>query len=241
MRRLSDAELLRVCEQGRLASRAWRAMAMLGAATGDPDGVTALTPGGCDAQLLALRQLTFGATLECVTRCPACGESLEFSLESEDLVSAARGAPRLEVPLTVAADGYQAALRLPTLGDLEALEVADDQALLASCLVSVEREGRGVSARELPRTVVAAIDRRLAEADPGAVLEVSLDCPACQHVWEQLFDVEAFFWAEIQAQAERLLREVDGLARAYGWSEREILGLPSARRQRYLELVGGGA
>ncbi len=39
------------------------------------------------------------------------------------------------------------------------------------------------------------------------------------------------------SRAERLLREVHTLARAYGWSEGAILELGSARRERYLELV----
>jgi hypothetical protein len=33
------------------------------------------------------------------------------------------------------------------------------------------------------------------------------------------------------------LREIDALARVYGWSEREILNLPARRRQTYLELI----
>jgi len=32
---------------------------------------------------------------------------------------------------------------------------------------------------------------------------------------------------------------VHALARAYGWSEAAILGMGSARRARYLELVAG--
>jgi hypothetical protein len=34
------------------------------------------------------------------------------------------------------------------------------------------------------------------------------------------------------------LREIDVIARAYGWSEREILGLSARRRQSYLETIG---
>jgi len=46
-----------------------------------------------------------------------------------------------------------------------------------------------------------------------------------------------FFWAELAAEAKRLLREVDALARAYGWREADILALSSQRRHAYLELV----
>jgi hypothetical protein len=53
-----------------------------------------------------------------------------------------------------------------------------------------------------------------------------------------LFDAGSFFWSELGAWARRLLHEIHSLARAYGWSESEILTLSPARRQAYLELIG---
>ena len=38
-----------------------------------------------------------------------------------------------------------------------------------------------------------------------------------------------------------LLRDVDTLARAYGWTEEQVLALGDARRGAYLELVEGAA
>ena len=70
-----------------------------------------------------------------------------------------------------------------------------------------------------------------------ALLAVS--CASCAHAWRASFDIVAFFWSEIDAWAERVLRDVHRLAAAYGWSEREILGLSAWRRHRYLEMVGG--
>jgi hypothetical protein len=52
-----------------------------------------------------------------------------------------------------------------------------------------------------------------------------------------MFDIGAFLWEEIAAQARRLLREVHTLARAYGWREADILVMSAARRQAYLEMV----
>jgi hypothetical protein len=51
-------------------------------------------------------------------------------------------------------------------------------------------------------------------------------------------DPAEFLWAAAEAQARRLLLEVDALARAYGWREPDVLALPPARRRAYLELVG---
>jgi hypothetical protein len=74
-------------------------------------------------------------------------------------------------------------------------------------------------------------------ADPAAEISLRLTCPACAYEWELLFDIAEFFWTEISAQAQRLVREIDALARAYGWTEREILSLPAQRRQTYLEML----
>ena len=50
-------------------------------------------------------------------------------------------------------------------------------------------------------------------------------------------DIAGFFWAELDAWARRLLREIHTLARFYGWSEAEILALSPLRRRCYLEMV----
>jgi hypothetical protein len=64
-----------------------------------------------------------------------------------------------------------------------------------------------------------------------------LSCSACGGAWDRPLDIGQFLWDEISAEAHRLAREVHALARAYGWSEAEILGLSPRRRQLYLELV----
>jgi hypothetical protein len=52
-----------------------------------------------------------------------------------------------------------------------------------------------------------------------------------------LFDVVSYFWGEIEDWAMRLFRDVHSLAAAYGWSEREIIGMSARRRRLYLELA----
>lgn len=90
---------------------------------------------------------------------------------------------------------------------------------------------------DLPDETIEAVSRAMLEADPQAEITLHLTCPACGHEWDLLFDIVDFFWREISAQAQRLLREIDALARAYGWTEREILNLPAQRRQTYLEML----
>jgi hypothetical protein len=83
------------------------------------------------------------------------------------------------------------------------------------------------------------IARRMADCDPRANIELALECPACGHNWEALFDVVSFFWKEIEAWSRRVLGEVHALASAYGWTEREILALSPWRREFYLQMVSG--
>lgn len=98
---------------------------------------------------------------------------------------------------------------------------------------------------ETPRNALPAFSERtlnyvaarLAEADPQADVQLNVCCPFCGKTWDVAFDITSFFWNEIEAWACRVLQEVHMLAGAYGWTEREVLGLSPTRRQMYLEMV----
>ena len=81
-----------------------------------------------------------------------------------------------------------------------------------------------------------AVIRELAAGDPQAEVLLSLRCPACEHEWSTPFDILAYLWDEIDDWARRLLSEVHTLASAYGWSERDVLGMSARRRRLYLEM-----
>jgi hypothetical protein len=51
-------------------------------------------------------------------------------------------------------------------------------------------------------------------------------------------DPAAIVVEEVDRHARQVLREVDQLARAYGWREPDILALSRDRRRAYLGLVG---
>ncbi len=85
---------------------------------------------------------------------------------------------------------------------------------------------------------VAELSAQLDALDPGAVLGFALNCPACGHGWSAAIDVGCALWSELQRAAERALIEIDALARAYGWTERDVLSLSPVRRAAYLQLAG---
>jgi hypothetical protein len=82
-----------------------------------------------------------------------------------------------------------------------------------------------------------ALSQRLASIDPVAETLLDFACAACGHRWQEPLDIAAWFWAEVEARARRLLYDVHTLAVAYGWTEREILSLSEPRRALYLEMV----
>ena len=134
-------------------------------------------------------------------------------------------------------------LRPPNSFDLGAVAACTDMAtarrLLAErCVIEMTRERRAVPVSELTDSVVDQIAAHLAEADPQADVVIDLMCSACSHGWQVILEIESFLWIKISSLAKRLLRDVHALARAYGWSEQEILSLSPLRRRAYLEMVG---
>ena len=75
-------------------------------------------------------------------------------------------------------------------------------------------------------------------ADPLAIIQFTLTCPACGHDWHAQLDIAAYLWRELDAWARRTLHDVHVLASAYGWSEATILSLRPERRQLYRDLIG---
>ena len=238
MRALSSAELLDAWERAAALPPVQRAVALLAAGYRDssseetsPEALADWSVGRRDAGLLRLRERTFGPRLAAVADCPGCGERLELAFDAEE-IRAEPGAGDGE--LSLSQGGWELRFRLPTSRDLAAVAEAEDgrQALLRRCLIAAP------PAEELPDELVAAIEERMAEADPQARVLLDLSCPACNRRWQAPFDIDAYFWSELDAWARRTLCEVHALASAYGWSEAEILGMSAPRRHLYLGMVG---
>jgi hypothetical protein len=199
-----------------------------------------LNLGQRDAHLLQLHAAIFGSELRSLAQCGACGERLEFVLDEAELrsVSSDPGEQKLRVSL----DGYEVVFRLPNTLDLKVLrrdaDLETNRRLLLECSLIEARDADGVvTAGQLPETVIAAICERMVEADPLAEVQIALTCPGCGHGWKAQLDIGAYLWRELDAWAQRILREVHVLASVYGWSENQILRLTRARRQFYLNLA----
>lgn len=210
---------------------------------GDDADVAALPLGQRDARLLRLRAALAGPALEATAPCPGCGEQVELVVDAAALLAVAgdRATPstgELEV------DGYTVRWRAPDSRAMAAAaEAGDPRAAEAVLLASWVTEARGpageVAAVALPDSVRSRVADAVAHADPLVEVLVDTACPSCAHAFVVEVDVAAFVWAELDARARRLLAEVDLLARAYGWSEAEVLALGEMRRAAYVRLALG--
>jgi hypothetical protein len=241
MHALTASDMLRAWEAGRGRYPAERALLLLALACPDipADDLRGLTVGQRNARLLTLRQMTLGSSAQCFVRCSRCNESLEFTLDSEALRQPEPTTRRY----TLSLDDFNVSFRLPTSLDVvAAADCVDIESgrsfLLERCIEGVQQHDQPVAVAALPEQITLAIAESMLKYDPQAEIRLALHCHACQYAWSAAFDIVSFFWAEIEAQAKRLLREVHTLARAYGWREADILALSPARRQCYLELVG---
>lgn len=239
---LSAEQMLRVWEAGLDRSPLTRAVEMLRVAevTEDPAG---LSLGARDLHLLELREQIFGPEIHGAGNCPQCGEPVEMNFSVTDILLPL---PSSSNDLRVSVGDFDVQFRLPTSADLLDCQVAlsarnaedeNSEWLLERCISHATCDGQVIGSAELPESVRQAINEAMAVADPQSEIELALDCGACGNHWLELFDIESFFWSEIQRWAARTLRDVHLLASAYGWTEKNILQLSPFRRNSYLELI----
>jgi hypothetical protein len=222
-----------------------RALALAAAAgpPADAEELAALPLGRRDARLLRLRVALAGDRLEATASCPACGEVAELAVDAAALL-ARDEAPAQAEPVEL--DGFAVRWRPPDSRDVAAAAEAGDEAgaervLLARCVTSAIGPDGAVAGPALPDALRRAVAEAMAAADPLAEVLVDVACPACDAAFVADLDVAGFVWAELREEARRVLREVDVLARAYGWTEDDVVALSPRRRAEYLRLAREGA
>jgi hypothetical protein len=238
---MTAARLLIDCWESASRSPAlWRSIALVvPAAEGiEVETMAGLPVGRLDSQVLDLRRRLFGESVEALASCPACGQLVDLSFDVGDIKTEPRDAPGLFAEH----DGWSIEFRLPDSRDMHAAaSCADTQdarrLLIERCVTRVSRDSQPHLVGDAPPELIAAMEDAMEAADPQADVRFGLACPECGAEWEAAIDAGSFVGAEVSSGARRLLGEIHRLAVAYGWSEAEILGLPSRRRRAYLELV----
>ena len=191
--------------------------------------IWALTLAGRIGGLLAVWAGDARRNLELQLKCAGCGADLEVALPVSALAEMAQQAeaePELEIG--------DAALRLrrPTGEDQRRWREADfadpGLGILETLVVGAAPDLGGQ---------VEALSDQLAEFDPLSCFSVSTTCPDCSLEQDAPVDLEAVLLQRLQRVQAGLFRDVDILARRYGWSDTAILAMPAARRARYLEIA----
>jgi hypothetical protein len=218
-------------------------MALLAAAYPEQSAASLgqLTIGQRDSLLLALREQLFGARMHGLSNCAECNETLSVDLDVEDFRLSA-GASSVG-PVALEEDDYAVSFRLPNSADLLPLADAGSVSegrlmLLERLLITATHNGSPACLDEIPEGLLSRVESRMAEIEPQAYVRLNFDCDACHCRTVTLFDIASFLWTEVEVWAVRTLREIHELARAYGWSEAEILRLSPWRRRCYMELLG---
>lgn len=236
---LSARDIVRAWDWGRDKHPVDRALVLLALAEPERgrEALADLSVGQRNGRLLALREALLGPTVRGMATCAACGTALTFAAP----VAAFQGDEPAALEHTLEHAGLRLRFRLPTSRDLASVaglpEDEGGRLLLARCVLEVSGAGRPLPPAELPAALIAALAEAVADLDPMAETRMRMTCAQCGHRWSALFDIGSFFWAELEGLARRILEEVAVLARSFGWSESEILGMSAARRQVYLELA----
>jgi hypothetical protein len=239
---LTASRLLSIWERGRNKGLVEQGLILLADACPDAslEALAKIPIGRRDAIILGLRERTFGPWIAGLSTCPSCGEQLELTIKVADILYEQTG--NYPQPMILNFLDYEVHFRLPCSRDLFAavatgsLDAAYSSLIEESVLAAYYQKQR-TSVHDLPANVIQAMAEEMVKADPQADVQMKITCSSCGHQWQQTFDIVWFFWKEIDSWAHRILREVDALARAYGWSETDILSLSSWRRQCYLELL----
>jgi len=233
MRALGESDLLALWERGATRHPLDRSALLAAFARPDlaPEQIGDRPLGEITATLLRLREACFGSHIRSHVDCERCGQRLELALDVRELLQAV---PHVE-PGARMVDAAGLRARVPTLRDLAAVAKEPDAERAARQLLQrcVTEEG----AAELSDAAFREIEDALEAADPNADFAFDIRCEACGQVGTAQLDAGELLWDEVSARARTLLGEVHLLARAYGWSESEILALSSARRAAYLAMV----
>jgi len=187
------------------------------------DRVGALLVAERDRELVRLRRLSLGPSVEAQVVCPSCGGVNEASFSLDDLdVDFAVPARRLRVPL--GDDGTTAGVVevvLPTAADQAALLDAGVESpaerrtwLLGQCVLDSDGAPIGATAaRDLSLRQRAVIEQEIEAAAPALDLEMALECVTCGGRFTAPFDIASFFFRNDQAGHAAVARRAPTRAR----------------------------
>jgi hypothetical protein len=181
---------------------------------------------------LALHRVLCGGRMEAQVCCPDCATDNEAEVPVAELLDL----PDPPEAVVIETDSGPTRFGLPRMAFLAACAgTGETHASLAERL-ALDGPGARLSAAAL-----ASLSAAWEAADPAGAIALGVECVGCGRQITATVDPASFVARDFDRLADRLMAEVDTIARAYGWTEAEILALPADRRRRYLALAGSGA
>lgn len=160
--------------------------------------------------------------IEARVECPHCQSTQVFALDLRSI--RLRGAdPRRGITLRL--NTQRRTLRLPTPADCA--ESADELDLIARCMDC---------RREDAEPWLARAQRAMSVYDPLGEIALTGACCACGTTLHGRANLADDWLTSTARRAATLMHEIHALASRYHWSEDDILALPGARREAYLDL-----
>jgi len=205
------------------------------------DQLLRLSAGDRERLLLAICAALLGPEVDLVTPCPHCGNLTEVPIRFDQVIASRPAAPLDRFELWADDERWTARCRPPNGADLaKAVRGGTEtaRALLVGCLMDLtDPAGKQVAADTLPVECEADLAAALWRLDPIAECRIDMECPSCAGAVAALIDGHAILRTGLGG-AQRLYGDVYRMARAYHWSEAEILALPLKRRRHYLAIAG---
>lgn len=205
-----------------------------------------------DFIMLMLRQMTFGDRVESTLPCPwpECGQKIDidFRISQIPITRCAVLAASYEIELigNRGEPKHKVEFRLPNGSDQVALSAIVDNnealalsGLLNRCITQIDSDAKPVAnfLESLSANHRLQIDKAMEAVAPNLDLTMELVCPQCKRQFVAPFQIQDFFFGELQIDNELLLREVHYLAFHYHWSESDILEMPKSKRRRYIDVL----
>jgi len=242
MQVLGETEILALWERGLTRHSIDRALLLC--AWARPDLPSSSFPdlplGTINRALLRLRETCFGPRIIACIDCEHCGTRMEIVLDTGQLLAGIKeddAASEFDnSPVEFEISNLR--FRVPCSRDLAAISGERDikaaavKLLEQCCLEHPEKKETGFA------NMLIEVEAAMEKLDPAANINLSLSCEDCGHSWLADFNIGTLLWDEIDVRARALLAEVHNLARAYSWTEPEILALSPQRRAAYLDMVG---
>lgn len=215
----------------------------IGEAAVTPDQLARLTIGDRERLLLAVCSRLLGAETDLAVSCPSCKSVVEVPISFRDLVTAQPQSADRRCGLAAPDGTWTAELSPPTAEDIERTLGRGPEAsrrLLEACVTALfDAQGQSVARDTLPRECEGELADNLLALDPLAECRIAVDCPHCTTAFETLLDGFSLLKAAF-GSAGALYGDVYRMARAYHWSEADILALPLMRRSQYLAIAAAG-